>query len=59
MRVDISVGLQLLFGTPVFYVSVEEDCTGGLVIEVYDDTDKVAYLVLFHGCQQICMPNPA
>ena len=33
--------------------------TSGLVIEVFDDSDKVgADLVLLHGCPQSCMPNP-
>ena len=40
MRVDIPV-------------AVEEDCTSGLVIEVFDDLDKVcAGVVLLHGCPQ-------
>ena len=31
----------------------------GLVIEVFDDSDKVgADVVLLHGCPQNCMPNP-
>ena len=31
----------------------------GLVIEVFDDVDKVgAYVVLLHGCPQSSMPNP-
>ena len=31
----------------------------GLVIEVFDDLDKVcADVVLLHGCPQSCMPNP-
>ena len=43
----------------VFYAAVEEDCTSGLVIEVFDDSDKVgADDVLLHGCSQSCMPNP-
>ena len=38
---------------------VEEDYTSGLVIEVFDDLDKVcADVVLLHGCPQSCMPNP-
>ena len=38
---------------------VEEDGTGGLDIEVFDDLDKVcADVVLLHGCTQSCMPNP-
>ena len=38
---------------------VEEDCASGLVIEVFDDSDKVgADGVLLHGCPQSCMPNP-
>ena len=58
MRVDIPVGLQLLCGT-VSYAAVEEDCTSGLVIEVFEDSDKVgADIVLLHGCPQSCMPNP-
>ena len=33
--------------------------TSGLVIEVFDDSDKVgAEVVLLHGCPQSCMPNP-
>ena len=58
MRVDIPVGLQLLFGTS-FLCCGEEDGTSGLVIEVFDDLDKVcADVVLLHGCSQSCMPNP-
>ena len=58
MRVDIPVGLQMSF-EPVSYAAVEEDGTSGLVIEVFDDLDKVcADVVLFHGCPQSCMPNP-
>ena len=58
MRVDIPVGLQLLF-KPVSYAAVEEDGTCGLVIEVFDDLDKVsAEDVLLHGRPQSCMPNP-
>ena len=45
---------------PVFYAAAEEDGTSGLVIEVFDDLDKViADVVLLHGCPQRCMPNPA
>ena len=44
---------------PVSYAAVEEDGTSGLVIEVFDDLDKVcADVVLLHGCPQMCMPNP-
>ena len=33
--------------------------TSGLVIEVFNDSDKVgADVVLLHGCPQSCMPNP-
>ena len=53
MRVDIPVGLQLLFGT------VEEEGTSGLVTEGFDGSDKVgADVVLLHGCPQSCMSNP-
>ena len=44
---------------PVSYAAVEEDGTSGLVIEVFDDLDKVcADVVLLHGRPQSCMPNP-
>ena len=44
---------------PVSYAAVEEDGIGGLVIEVFDDLDKVgANVVHLHGCPQSCMPNP-
>ena len=56
--VDIPVELLLLFGT-VSYAAVEEDGTSGLVIEVFDDLDKVgAHVVLLHGCPQSGMQNP-
>ena len=33
--------------------------SSGLVIEVFDDSDKVgADVVLLHSCPQSCMPNP-
>ena len=38
------------------YTAVEEDGTSGLVIEVFDDSDK-ADVVLLNGCPQSCMPN--
>ena len=35
------------------------DCTSGLVLEVFDDSDKVgADVVLLHVCSQNCMPGP-
>ena len=38
---------------------LKKDCTNGLGIEVFDNSDKVgADVVLLHGCQQSCMPNP-
>ena len=44
---------------PVSHAAVEEDSTTGLVIEVFDDSDKVgADIVLLHDCSQSCMPNP-
>ena len=44
---------------PASYAAVEEDGTSVLVIEVFDDSDKVgADVVLLHGCPQNCMPNP-
>ena len=43
----------------VSYAAIEDDCTSGLVIEVFDDSDKVGVDVVFlHGCPQSCMPNP-
>ena len=55
MRVDIPVGLQLLFGTSLLCCC----CTSGLVIEVFDDLDKVCTdVVLLHGCPQSCRANP-
>ena len=47
--VDIPVGLQLLFG-PVSDAAVEEDCTSGLIIEIFDDSVKVGTdVVLLRG----------
>ena len=44
---------------PVSYATVEEDGTSGLLVEVFDDSDKVgADVLLLHGCPQSCMPNP-
>ena len=44
---------------PVSSAAVEEDGTNGLVIDVFDDMDKVyAAVVLLHGWPQSCMPNP-
>ena len=43
----------------VLYAAVEDNCTGGLIIEVFGDTDKVfTDAVLLHGFPQSCMPNP-
>ena len=36
---------------PISYAAVEEDSTSGLVIEVFDDSNKVgAEVVLLFGC---------
>ena len=44
---------------PVSYAAVEEDGSGGLIMEVFNDSDKIgADVVLLHVCPQICMPNP-
>ena len=44
---------------PVSYVAVEEDGTSGLVIEVFDDSNKVgADDGLLHSFSQSCKPNP-
>ena len=38
---------------------MKEDGTSGLVIEVFNDLDKVcADVVLLHGCPQSCISNP-
>ena len=38
---------------------LKKDGTSGLVIEVFDDSDKVgADVVLLHRCPQSCMSNP-
>ena len=43
---------------PVSYAGIEEDCISGLIIEVFDDSDKVgADVILLHGCPQSFMPN--
>ena len=58
VRVDIPVGSNCC-SEPVSCAAVEEDGTSGLVIEVFDDLDKVcADVVLLRGCLQSCMPNP-
>ena len=43
---------------PVSYAAVEEDCTSGLIIEVFGDSEVGADVLLLHGCPQSCMPNP-
>ena len=43
---------------PVSYAAVEEDCTSGLVMEVFDDSNKVGADVVLLHCPQSCMPNP-
>ena len=43
---------------PVSYAAVEEACASGRVIEVFDDSDKVAAdVVLLLDCPQSCMSN--
>ena len=43
---------------PVYCTAVEEYNIIGLVIEVFDDPDKVITdFVLLHGCLQSCMPK--
>ena len=44
---------------PVSYAAVEENCTRGLVMKVFNESDKFgADVLLLHGCSQSCMPNP-
>ena len=45
-----------VFSEPVSYAAVEEDCTSGLVIEVFDDLDQVGVDVVLLHC---CPPNGA
>ena len=41
------------------HLRLQPTSTSGLVIEVFDDLDKVgADVVLLRGCPQSCMPNP-
>ena len=42
--------IDLCCSEPVSYAAVEEDCTSGLVTEVFDDSDEVgADVILRHG----------
>ena len=44
---------------PISYAAVEEDGTSCLVIEVFEDLDKVGVdVVILHGCPQSYMQNP-
>ena len=44
---------------PAFYAAVEEDYIGGLVIDVFDDSDMVGtHVILLHGCLRSCLPSP-
>ena len=57
MREDIPVGLCC--SEPVSYAAIEENCTGGHVVDLFDDSDNVGTdVVLLRGCPQSCMPNP-
>ena len=49
MRADIPFRLKCL-SDPASYAAIEEDYTGGLVTEVFDDSDEVGTDVLLHGC---------
>ena len=58
MRID-TLSDSSCCSEPVFYAAVEENGTSGLVIEVFNDLDKVcADVILLCGCPQSCMPNP-
>ena len=47
---DILVGLNGCFES-IPSVALEKDCIGGLLIEAFDDSDKVGTdIVLLHGC---------
>ena len=57
MSVDTPGRLKLLLGTSLLCCR-EEDCTCGLVIEVFDDSDKVSTDILLHDFPHCRMPNP-
>ena len=58
MRIDIPSD-SICCSEPVSHAAIEKDRTSGLVMEFFDDSDKVgADVVLLHGCPQSCMPNP-
>ena len=50
MRVNIFVGLQLLFPN----AATEEDGTGGLIIDVFDDSDRIGA-----GCTSFMVADKA
>ena len=54
MRADIPVRSNCC-SEPVSYAADEEDCTSGLVVEVFDDLDKVGADVSLHkaACQTL------
>ena len=59
MREQTSLSDSSCCSEPVSSVAVEGDCTGGLIIEVFDDSDRVSTdVVLLYDCPQNCMPNP-
>ena len=57
VSVDIPVGFQLLFRTSL-QCCCWRGCISGLVIEVFDESDKVGADVLLYGYPQSCMPDP-
>ena len=46
--------LSFQTGFNLFNAAVEEDCTSGLVVQVFDNWDKVGA----YGCPQSCTSNP-
>ena len=55
---DILVGLNGCFES-IHSVALEKDCIGGLLIEVFDDSNKVGLDAgLLDCCPTCCMPNP-
>ena len=57
MRADIPFRLKCLLD-PASYAAIEEDYTGGVLIDVFDDSDKAGTDVVLHGRPQGCMPIP-
>ena len=45
--IDFKKAFDMVWLAPVYYAAVEEDCTSGLVIEVFDDSDRLVLMLYF------------